>query len=71
MDNVDLRRSEKYAVAFEAAIKNGHVEAVRLLLNNEIMVDLPLDGIGTAAISIASERGHEEIVRLLLEHGAC
>jgi hypothetical protein len=71
MDNVDMRRSEKYVMAFEAAMKNGHIETVRLLLNNGIMADLPVDGIGTAATSIASERGHEGIVRLLLEHGAC
>jgi ankyrin repeat protein len=71
MDGVNLTRSEKNATAFEAAIKNGHIEAVRLLLNHGIMVNLPVDGIATTAITIASERGHEEIVSLLLGHGAC
>lgn len=47
----------------------GHVEIVRLLLDNGAFVDA-LDDIGRTPLHHASARGHPEVVMLLIERGA-
>ena len=65
-----------YYVGCGAPIKNaaacGHLEMVRLLLENGADPNLPEEGIAPRghALYSAAANGHFEIVKLLLEHGA-
>jgi ankyrin repeat protein len=52
--------------AFALAARNGHLEVVRLLLNNYVNVHAQDD----YALSWAAENGHLEVVQLLLNNGA-
>ena len=51
------------------ACKNGHTDAVRLLLDGGAEVDLPAQD-GVTPLVIACMNGHVEVTRLLLEKGA-
>jgi ankyrin repeat protein len=51
------------------AVKNGHFEVARLLLDKGAYVDTTW-GNTSPPLVLAAEAGHVEIVRLLLEHGA-
>ena len=53
-----------------AASCNGHVETVRLLLDNAAVVDFPSKVKLLTPLHYASSQGHKEIVRLLLDKGA-
>lgn len=57
------------------AAKNGHVDAVKLLLNRGAKInarnpDTPDSKKGMTALMLAAQQGHDEVVRVLLEHGA-
>lgn len=54
---------------FEAS-SCGHVDIVKLLLENGAMVDRRNGGDGETALLPASRNGYEQIVRVLLENGA-
>ena len=55
--------------ALHIACKNGHTDAVRLLLDGGAEVDLPAQD-GVTPLVIACMNGHVEVTRLLLEKGA-
>ncbi|KAL2080256.1 hypothetical protein ACEWY4_024049 [Coilia grayii] len=51
------------------AAERGHLEVVRMLLQNHARVDV-FDEDGKAALHLAGEKGHEDIADLLLAHKA-
>ncbi|XP_041932384.1 transient receptor potential cation channel, subfamily N, member 1 [Alosa sapidissima] len=51
------------------AAERGHLEVVRILLQNHARVDV-FDEDGKAALHLAAENGHEDIADLLLSHKA-
>ena len=63
---VDLTEEVDDFTPLFAALVGGHTEAVRMLLEHN--VDINVDGVNTA-LHIASTTGSVEIVRILLEHG--
>lgn len=57
------------------AAKNGHVDAVKLLLERGAQInarnpETPDSKKGMTALMLAAQQGHDEVVRVLLEHGA-
>ncbi|KAF3386635.1 Ankyrin repeat domain-containing protein 50 [Penicillium rolfsii] len=56
--------------ALQAAAFRGHVEIVRLLLDQGTEVNAQGGQSGGTALWAAASRGHTEIVQLLLDHGA-
>ena len=52
------------------AAANGHVAAVRLLLDAGLDANFTVETDGQTALMLASGNGHDEVVRLLLEAGA-
>jgi ankyrin repeat protein len=57
------------------AAKNGHVDAVKLLLDRGAQVnarnpEMPDSKRGMTALMLAAQQGHDEVVRMLLERGA-
>jgi hypothetical protein len=57
------------------ASKNGHVDAVKLLLDRGAQInarnpDTPGSKRGMTALMFAAQQGHNDVVRVLLEHGA-
>ena len=55
--------------ALMLASANGHIEIVKLLLDNRAKVDMQENN-GVSALMMASDRGYIEVARLLLEQGA-
>ncbi|KAI1777162.1 hypothetical protein F4818DRAFT_447956 [Hypoxylon cercidicola] len=51
------------------AASNGHIDIVRLLLDNGAKIDDP-NGFGRTPLMKAAERLHEDVARLLLDRGA-
>ncbi|KDN60673.1 hypothetical protein CSUB01_04081 [Colletotrichum sublineola] len=56
-------------VPMHAASRHGHLEVVRLLLENGVSASIP-DDYNRTPIYQASQHGHLEVVKLLLESGA-
>lgn len=68
----DIIHDKKYDDGRSALIwasRNGHVQAVRLLLNRGATVN-ELDSYGYSALILASRYGHENVARLLVRYGA-
>ena len=51
------------------ACQNGHIDVVKILLENEAQVNLQEKN-GLSSLMLASQNGHDDVVRLLLENKA-
>ena len=68
MLRVNLQNSN-WGCALLLASRNGHTEAVKLLLDHGAQVNFQ-DRSGVSALMLACLEGHTETVKILLDHGA-
>jgi ankyrin repeat protein len=70
-EKTDLVKHESKTgfTALRFACTKGHIEIVRLLLENSANIDVK-DDIGFTSLSAASASGHTDVVKLLVENGA-
>ncbi len=69
VDLVDNRNESFKGTALIGASMNGHVEVVKLLIDEQAEVNLP-DNLGRTALFHAVTQGHAEVAATLLDNGA-
>jgi len=68
-ENVDAQDPKFNSTALILAAQQGHVDIVRLLLDNHADINA-MTKHGQTALSQAAYNGHMDVVKLLIEHGA-
>lgn len=64
-----IRNKLAHAEPLQVAARNGHISAVRLLVNQRANVESRTDD-GSTALSLACQNGHKAVVKVLLDAGA-
>lgn len=72
-EDVVVHLSEKtsdFNQALSAAVRDGHLEMTRWLLNNGVTDPNQMDGMGKRPLALANAKGFSEIAEQLRKHGA-